>query len=137
MVEAELEELEQQVITERVDVPTPWLSQIAVAPQAKNPKKMHTCVDMREASMAIRRKCHTAPKTDDINHTLNGSILFSRLDLNKGYHQLKCDPESRYVTMFSTRTGLQRYKLLSFGISLAAEVFQEAFILRQHFLNLH
>ena len=33
-------------------------------------------------------------------------------------------PDSRPITTFSTHIGLRRYKRLSFGISSAAEVFQ-------------
>ena len=52
--------------------------------------------------------------------------MFSKLDLNKGYHQLKLAPASRYITTFSTHVGLRRYKRLRFGVSSAGGVLQEA-----------
>jgi hypothetical protein len=52
--------------------------------------------------------------------------VFSKLDLNQGYHQLELSPESRYITTFSTHVGLRRYKRLNFGVNSAAEIFQEA-----------
>lgn len=55
---------------------------------------------------------------------LNGAKVFSKLDLNAGYHQLELHPESRNITTFSTHVGLRRYKRLSFGILSADEVFQ-------------
>jgi hypothetical protein len=55
---------------------------------------------------------------------LNGATVFSKLDLNQGYNQLELAPESRYITTFSTHLGLMRYKRLNFGISSAAEIFQ-------------
>lgn len=58
--------------------------------------------------------------------SLNGARFFSKLDLNCGYHQLELEPSTRYITTFSTHVGLQRYKRLSFGVSSAAEVFQNA-----------
>lgn len=63
---------------------------------------------------------------DDILADPNGSQWFSKLDLNAGYHQLKLAEESRYITTFSTHLGLRRYKRLNFGISSAAEIFQNA-----------
>lgn len=35
------------------------------------------------------------------------------------------EEQSRYITTFTTHVGLRRYKLLNFGISSAAEIFQE------------
>lgn len=61
---------------------------------------------------------------DDIIHDLKGTVMFSKLDLNSGYHQLDLAPESRYITTFSTHVRLRRYTKLIFGISSAAEAFQ-------------
>jgi len=57
---------------------------------------------------------------------LNGMAVFSKLDLNQGYNQLDLDLDSRYITTFSTHIGLWRFKRMNFGISSAAEVFQNA-----------
>ena len=38
------------------------------------------------------------PTIDDIVSELNGAKVFSKLDLNDGYHQLELDEESRSVT---------------------------------------
>lgn len=54
------------------------------------------------------------------------STVFSKLDLNHGYHQIELSPESRYITTFSTHVGLRRYQRLSFGVCSAAEIFQNA-----------
>jgi len=65
------------------------------------------------------------PTFDEVVHDLNGAKVFSKLDLNQGYHQLVLHPDSRHITTFSTHLGLYRYKRLSFGISAAAEKFQD------------
>ena len=57
-------------------------------------------------------------------HDLNGAHVFSKLDLNKGYHQLQLDPKRRGITTFATYRGLYGYQRLTFGISSAAEIFQ-------------
>ena len=79
---------------------------------------------MRRANAAIQRERHVTPTIDDMILDLNGSKVFSKLDLNAGYHQLKLHPDSRNITTFSTHVGLRRYKRQNFGISSAAEVFQ-------------
>ncbi|XP_062610353.1 uncharacterized protein K02A2.6-like [Saccostrea cucullata] len=125
-VEKELEKLEKLDIIEKVNGPTPWVSPIVVAPKPKKPGEIRLCVDMRKANTAIQRERHVTPTIDDMILDLNGSKVFSKLDLNAGYHQLELHPDSRNITTFSTHVGLRRYKRLSFGISSAAEVFQNS-----------
>ncbi len=79
---------------------------------------------MRKANDAIRRERHITPTIDDIIMKLNGAKVFSKIDLNSGFHQLELAPESRYITTFSTHVGLRRYKRLNFGVSSAPEIFQ-------------
>lgn len=81
---------------------------------------------MRQANTAIQRERHLTPTMDDVIHELKGATVFFKLDLRAGYHQLELHPDSRYITMFTTHLGLRRYKRLNFGISSAAEVFQNA-----------
>ena len=50
--------------------------------------------------------------------------MFSKIDLNKGFHQLVLSEDSRNMTTFSTHVGLRRYKRLNFGFSCAPEIFQ-------------
>ena len=125
-LEAELDAPEAADIIEKVEGPTPWVSPIVVAPKPKNPEKIRLCVDMRLPNMAIIRERHVTLTLDNIVSELNGSTIFSKLDLNKGHHQVELLPESRYITTFATHVVLRRYKRLNFGISSAAEVFQEA-----------
>ena len=79
---------------------------------------------MRVANQAIQGERHITPTIDDLISDLNGATVFSKLDLNQGYHQLELDPESRYITTFSTHKRLRRYTRLPFGVTSAAEVFQ-------------
>ena len=66
------------------------------------------------------------PTVDDVVHDLDGASYFRKLDLFKGYHQIELEENCRYITTFSTHIGLFRYKRLNFGVSCAAELFQEA-----------
>ena len=81
---------------------------------------------MRCANKAVMRTRHITPTLEELLSDLNGATMFSKLDLNKGYHQCELDESSRYITTFSSHLGLKRYKRLSFEISSAAELFQNA-----------
>lgn len=65
------------------------------------------------------------PTVDDLIHTLNGATVFSKLDLQSGYHQLSLAPESRHITTFATNKGLWRYIRLNCGTNSASEIFQK------------
>ena len=78
----------------------------------------------RQANKAIKRERHVTPTIKEMIGDLNGAKVFTKLDLNQGYNQLELAPESRYITTFGSHMGLMRYKRLNFGISSAAEIFQ-------------
>ena len=121
-VAAELKKLEQQGIIKKVEGPTPWVSPLVVIPKKNGDVRL--CVGMRMPNQAIQRERHPSPTIDDLVDALNGATAFSKLDLHSGYHQLSLAPESRYITMFATHKGLQRYKRLNFGTNSASEIFQ-------------
>ena len=122
-VKAAIEKLEQDGIIEKVEGPTPWVSPLVVTP--KKDGDVRLCVDMRMANRAIQRERHPSPTVDDLVHKLNGTTVFSKLDLHAGYHQLLLDEESRYITTFETHKGLRRYRTLNFGTCSASEIFQK------------
>ena len=79
---------------------------------------------MRQANEAIRRVRHPIPTVNDVSFALNGAQYFTKLDLSQAYHQLVLDKESRFITTFTTHTGLYRYKRLNYGTNASAEIFQ-------------
>ena len=125
-IEAKLQELKDNDIIEEATGPTPWISPIVAFPKPKALDELRLCVDMRAANEAIMRERHNTPTIDELIAELNGSKIFSKMDLKAGYHQIEISPESRYITTFATHVGLKRYKRLNFGISSASEIFQNA-----------
>ncbi|XP_020600787.1 uncharacterized protein K02A2.6-like [Orbicella faveolata] len=79
---------------------------------------------MRRANQATVREQHTIPTVDDVLYQLNGSTVFSKLDLRWGFHQIELEEQSRNITTFITHKGLFRYKRLMFGISSVPEPYQ-------------
>lgn len=124
-LEAELTRLLALDIIEKTEGPTPWVSPVVLVPKPHDQEALRMCVDMRCANKAICRERHVTPTVDDILTALNGATVFSKLNLNEGYHQLELHEDSRPITTFSTHAGLFRYKCLNFGIYSTAEVFQD------------
>ena len=122
-VEDELQNLEKMDIIEKIKGPTPWISPIVIAPKP-NSDKIRICTDSRLVNTAIERERHPIPTIEDITHAIQGAKYFAKIDLKHGYLQCELDEESREITVFSTHVGLFRSKRLSFGITSAAEIFQ-------------
>ena len=55
---------------------------------------------------------------------LNNVQYMSIIDASLGYHNLKLDKQSSYLTMFACQFGRYRYKHLSFGTALVGDIFQ-------------
>ena len=123
-LEKELQKLVKEDIIEKVpeNEQAEWVSPVVIVPKKND--AMRLCIDMRVANKAIKRIRHPIPTAKDISIELNGSTIFTKLDLNQAYLQLELSPESRHITTFSTHVGLYRYKRLNYGTNAAAEIFQ-------------
>ncbi|KAK7104470.1 hypothetical protein V1264_019182 [Littorina saxatilis] len=121
-VEEKIAELEAAEIIEKVDGPTPWVSPIVVVPKPNG--EIRLCVDMRRANEAVERQRYPMPTVEETLIEMNGSTVFTKLDLKWGFHQLELDEESRGITTFASHNGLYRYRRLNFGICSAPELYQ-------------
>ncbi len=121
-VEKKINELLNMDIIEKVDGATPWVNPVVIVPKANAEIRM--CLDMRQANAAIIRGRFPIPTVDELLQGMNGSAIFSKLDLKWGYHQLELTPESRDITTFAVHNGIYRFKRLVFGVSSASEQYQ-------------
>lgn len=119
---SKLEEMVRRGIIERVSEPTEWVNSLVV--ETKPNGDIRVCLDPTDLNKAVLRGYHPIPVVDDIVPELNGSDLFSKLDLKDGYWHVKLSTESSYLTTFSTPFGKFRYTRLPFGLCVSQDVFQ-------------
>ena len=60
---------------------------------------------------------------EDQLEAIQGSSIFTMLDLTKGYHQLQLNEESREINAFTTPKGLIQWKVLPTGMKTSVVVF--------------
>jgi len=93
-VEKEINKMLQGDIKEKVrNEATPWISPIVTPPKKYGDARV--CVDMRQANKAIEKERHQMPTIDELIHDLNGTSVFSKLDLSSGYNQLVLSESSK------------------------------------------
>ena len=122
-VKAELDNMEELGVIERVTEPTDWVSSIVYSKKPSG--KLRICLDPKDLNKAIKRPHYHTPTLEEITHKLAGSVMYSKLDARHGYWSVQLDEESRILTTFNSPFGRYCYKCMPFGLNLSQDVFQE------------
>ncbi|KAL8616804.1 hypothetical protein ACOMHN_017841 [Nucella lapillus] len=122
-VEAQLNKMVNLDVIERIDTPTDWCAPIVVVPKSSGDVRL--CIDLTKLNKHVKREIYAMPSVEETLSKIAQGNIFSKLDANSGFHQIKLDEESSQLTTFITPYGRYRFKRLPYGISSAPEYFQK------------
>ena len=125
-VEDELDKLEKQGVWEKVQY-SEWAAPIVTV--LKDPRDpagpIRICGDYKlTVNKVAPLDNYPVPSVTDQLATLNGGVVFSKLDLSQAYQQLPLEEGTRELLTISTHRGLYRPFRLQFGVHSAAGIFQ-------------
>ncbi|GJY72033.1 putative reverse transcriptase domain-containing protein [Tanacetum coccineum] len=83
------------------------------------------CIDYRVLNKLTVKNHYLLPKIIDLFDQLQGSSVYSKIDLRSGYHQLRVRDEDIPKTAFRTRYGHYKFQAMPFGLTNAPAIFMD------------
>ncbi|GKE14916.1 putative reverse transcriptase domain-containing protein [Tanacetum coccineum] len=102
---------------------SPWGASVLFV--KKKDGSFQMCIDYRELNKLTVKNRYPLPRINDLFDQLQGSNVYSKIDLRSGYHQLRVREENIPKTTFKTQYGHYEFQVIPFGLTTAPAVLMD------------
>nr|GFD33096.1 putative reverse transcriptase domain-containing protein [Tanacetum cinerariifolium] len=102
---------------------SPWGAPVLFVKKRDGSFRMY--IDYRELNKLTVKNRYPLPRIDDLFDQLQGSSVYSKIDMRSGYHQLRVREEDIPKTTFRTRYGHYEFLVMPFGLTNPPAVFMD------------
>ncbi|GJZ18142.1 putative reverse transcriptase domain-containing protein [Tanacetum coccineum] len=102
---------------------SPWGAPVLFVKKKDGSFRM--CIDYRELNKLTVKNRYPLPRIDDLFDQLQGSSVYSKIDLQSGYHQLRVREEDILKMVFRTWYGHYEFQVMLFGLTNALAIFMD------------
>nr|GEZ23356.1 putative reverse transcriptase domain-containing protein [Tanacetum cinerariifolium] len=102
---------------------SPWGAPVLFVKKKDGSFRM--CIDYRELNKLTIKNRYRLPRIDNLFDQLQGSSVYSKIDLRSGYHQLRVREKDVSITAFRTRYSHYEFQVMLFGLTNAPAVFMD------------
>ncbi|GKC04493.1 putative reverse transcriptase domain-containing protein [Tanacetum coccineum] len=102
---------------------SPWGASVLFV--KKKDRSFRMCIDYRELNKLTVKNHYPLPRIDDLFDQVQGSSMYSKIDLRLGYHQLRIKEEDIPITAFRTWYGHFEFQVIPFGLTSTSAMFMD------------
>ena len=101
---------------------SPWSS--PMVPVRKPDGSVRLCLNFLKINAVTTPDPYLMPRVDDMLTEIGNAKFLTKMDLNKGFHQIPLREEDQCKTAFCTPWGKWQYTVMPFGLRNAPAIFQ-------------
>ena len=102
---------------------SPWVSPMVTVKKPDGSARL--CVDFRKINQLTRQIPFYMPRVEEVLEGVGQAHYISKLDLSKGYYQVRLDSQSMEKTAFTSHWGVFEFTRMPFSVKNAPACFQE------------